>query len=98
MLSIQKKPNYFERVIRLDNGSFALVRFEIVEVDGVLKARAVCGKILGETIEQKIYSLPSHVDSFSIIPLKKSLTFYNELISNDLSFTTVQCTRAPNFA
>ena len=105
MLSIQKQPvcagrqKYFEKMVRLPNGSLAMVVFEIVEINGVLKARAVCGKIVGqETAEEKIYALPTHVESLPIIPLKEPLFSYSFLAQKDLSFFSSQITRAPNFA
>lgn len=99
MLSLQKQPRYFEKMVRLPNGSLAMVVFEIVEVNGSLKARAVCGKLVGqENTEQKIYALPTHIESIAIIPLKQPLFSYNFLAQKDLSFFSSQITRAPNFA
>lgn len=104
MLSIQKQlvcksgSKYFERLVNLPDGKLALVVFEIVEIDGQLKARAVCGRILENNTEEKIYALPAQIDSISIIPLKKPLFSYKYFTTKDLSFFSSQTTRAPNFA
>lgn len=99
MLSLQKQPKYFEKMVRLPNGSLAVVVFEIVEVGGSLKARAVCGKLVGEeNTEEKIYALPTHIENIPIIPLLHPLFSYNFLTQRDLSFFSSQVTRAPNLA
>ncbi len=99
MLSIQKQPKYLEKMVRLPNGTLAMVVFEIVEVNGRLKARAICGKLISQTTsEEKIYALPTHIESIPIIPLKQPLFSYNFLAQKDLSFFSSQITRAPNFA
>ena len=99
MLSVQKQPKYFEKMVRLPNGTLAMVVFEIVEVNGRLKARAVCGKLISQTAPiEKIYALPTHVEKIPIIPLRHPLFSYNFVIQKDLSFFFSQITRAPNFA
>lgn len=104
MLSVQKqqicvnRQKYFEKIIRLPNGFLAAVVFEIVEVEGQLKARVIQGRILEQGVaSNKIYALPTHIDNLPIIPLKRPLFSYNFLAQKDFSFFSSQNTRAPNF-
>ena len=44
MLAIQTQPKYIKRTVQLPNGSWALVVFELVEINGKITAKAVCGR------------------------------------------------------
>lgn len=100
MLSIQKQPQYLRKTMRLPNGQMALVVFELVEINGKITARAVYGKILGQnnvSSNEKIIALPVYFERQNIKPLVSPFFSYVSTIIKDLSFTTSQSTRAPNF-
>jgi len=106
MLTVQKqpicagRPKYFEKIVTLPDGRTALVVFEIVEKNGSLTAKVVCGKILesANILEQQtILALPAYYETENIIPIKSPFYAYIPTFLKDLSFTTCQVTRAPNF-
>jgi len=101
MLSIQTQPKYIKRAVQLPNGSWALVVFELIEVNGKVTAKAVCGKILGESsvsCEEVILSLPAHIDIETVEPIVSPFFSKIENILKDLSFVVSQPSRAPNLA
>lgn len=98
MLSIQKQPQYIRKTMRLPNGSYALVVFELLEINGKTIAKAVYGKILEAKISQsEILALPVYFERQSVKPLASPFFSFIPTILKDLSFITVQSTRAPNF-
>ncbi len=99
MLSIQKQPKYLRKTVRLPNGSFALVVFELQEINGKTIARAVYGKILGQAAVRKEenLALPVYFERQTIKPLVSPFFSYVSTVLKDLSFITSQSTRAPNF-
>jgi len=99
MLSVQKQPKYLKKRIQLPNGSWALVVFELVEVNGKTIAKAVYGELLEQKVEAKetILSLPVYFEKQSVTPVVSPFFSYVSSLLKDLSFTTSQSTRAPNF-
>jgi len=99
MLAIQTQPKYIKRTVQLPNGSWALVVFELVEINGKITAKAVCGKILGQSAncEEVILALPAHFETETIIPVVSPFFAKIETILKDLAFITCQPTRAPSF-
>jgi hypothetical protein len=98
MLAIQTQPKYIQKTVQLPNGSWVLVVFELVEINGKITAKAVCGKILGQSLncEEVILALPSHFESETIRPILSPFFSKIETILKDLSFVISQPSRAPN--
>ena len=112
MLAIQTqpvcagRPKYIKRAVQLPNGAWALVVFELVEINGKITAKAVCGKLLsekpadaksfGET-KEKILSLPIYFESENIAPVVSPFFARIENLLKDLSFVISQQPRAPSF-
>lgn len=98
MLAIQKQPKYIQKAVELPNGAWALVVFELVEINGKIIARAVSGKILegAKAEKEEILCLPCIKTPVEFIPLQS--TFYNlqSTFSHDFSFIMSQPTRAPS--
>ena len=108
MLALQKQSKFIKKTITLPNGSLAVVVFELIEINGKITARAVCGKLIEETTKNgvpsrgKIYSqeeilaLPVYFDIETIEPVVSP--FFANILSlvKDLSFVVAQPTRAPN--
>ena len=99
MLALQKQSKYIQRTIKLPNGTLALVVFELVEINGKITAKAVCGKILGrETVScEEILAFPIYFESQSVKPIISTFFGKVEDILKDLSFVISQPSRAPNF-
>ena len=98
MLAIQTQPKYIQKTVQLPNGSWALVVFELVEINGKITAKAVCGKIIGESAncEEVILALPAHFEIDTIAPVVSPFFAKVENILKDLSFIVSQPSRAPN--
>ena len=98
MLAIQTQPKYVKKTVQLPNGSWALVVFELVEVNGKVTAKAICGKILGNTSVKcdEVIALPIYFESESVPPVVSPFFTKVESILKDLSFVVSQPSRAPN--
>jgi len=99
MLSIQKQSKYIEKEIQLPNGSWVLVVFQLVEINGKTIARAVSGKIIEKpaTLEkEEILALPVYFDRRTVEPVVSPFFSEIETILKDLSFVVTQPARAPN--
>ena len=98
MLAIQKQPNYIRKTVQLPNGAWALVTFELVEINGKLIARAIAGQILPEIKEEKkVLCLPCIKSPTEFLPVK---LFTSEILHSslkDYSFIISQPTRAPAY-
>jgi len=102
MLSLQKRSNFIKKTIQLPNGSWAVVVFELIEVNGKTVAKAICGKLIQETYsetfsQEEVLTLPVYFDRETFKPLVSP--FFADVVSviKDLSFITSQPARAPNF-
>ncbi len=99
MLALQKQSKFIKKTITLPNGSLALVVFELIEINGKITARAVCGKLIEEnTISQgEILALPVYFDIETVKPIVSP--FFADILGlvKDLSFVISQPSRAPNF-
>jgi len=98
MLSLQKRSKFIKKTIQLPNGSFALVVFELLEINGKIIAKAVCGKILEENIisQEEVLALPVYFERETFKPIVSP--FFADAINllKDLSFVISQPVRAPN--
>jgi len=98
MLSLQKQSKFIRKTIQLPNGAWAYVVFELIEVNGKITAKAVCGKLIEESVisQEEILALPVYFDKETIEPVASP--FFADVLNliKDLSFTTCQSTRAPN--
>ena len=99
MLSLQKQSKFIKKAIQLPNGSWALVVFELIEVNGKIVAKAVCGKLIQENVitQDEILALPVYFEKETFKPIVSP--FFAEVVTllKDLSFIVSQPTRAPNF-
>ena len=99
MLSLQKQQKFIKKTIQLPNGSWALVVFELLEVNGKIVAKAVCGKIIEENIisQEEILALPVYFEKQNFLPITSP--FFADVFNliKDLSFVTSQPARAPNY-
>lgn len=99
MLSLQKQSKFIKKTIQLPNGSWALVVFELFEVNGKITAKAVCGKLIEENAfsQEEVLALPVYFERQNFIPIISP--FFAEVASiiKDFSFVTSQPARAPNF-
>ncbi|MFA5652171.1 MAG: hypothetical protein WC933_02300 [Candidatus Paceibacterota bacterium] len=100
VLALQKQSKFIKKTIQLPNGSWALVVFELVEINGKITAKAVCGKILGQENSvacEEILALPVYFETETIEPVASP--FFADVINlvKDLSFVISQPSRAPNF-
>lgn len=101
MLALQKQPKYIQKTVQLPNGAWALVIFELIEVNGKITAKAVCGKILGNSnpIENsEVLALPVYFERESIEPVVSP--FFSEIkeVLKDLAFIVSQPIRAPSIS
>ena len=109
MLSLQKQPacrailgagrsKFIKKTIQLPNGSWALVVFELIEVNGKITAKAICGKLIGENIpaQEELIALPVNFEKENFLPI--SSPFFADVLNvvKDLLFVVAQPTRAPN--
>ena len=98
MLSLQKQSKFIKKTIQLPNGSWAYVVFELIEINGKITAKAVCGKLIQEniTVQEEILALPVYFETETFKPIVSP--FFADIFNvvKDLSFTTCQNTRAPN--
>jgi hypothetical protein len=98
MLAIQKSNKYIQKAVQLPNGAWALVTFELVELNGKIIARAVAGQLIPEAKEEKeILYLPCIKSPKEFIPVR---LFTSEILHSflkDFSFIVSQPTRAPSF-
>jgi len=99
MLAIQKQQKFIKKTIQLPNGSWALVVFELLEVNGKIVAKAVCGKIIEENIisQEEILALPVYFEKQNFLPITSPFFADIQELIKDLSFVTSQPTRAPSF-
>ena len=99
MLAIQKQSKFIKKTIQLPNGSWALVVFELLEVNGKIVAKAVCGKIIEDNIisQEEIIALPVYFEKQNFLPITSP--FFADVLNliKDLSFVISQPSRAPNF-
>jgi hypothetical protein len=99
VLALQKQSKFIKKTITLPNGSLALVVFELVEINGKITAKAVCGKLIEENIisQEEILALPVYVEIETIEPIVSP--FFADILNlvKDLSFVISQPSRAPNF-
>jgi hypothetical protein len=99
MLSLQKQSKFIKKTITLPNGSLALVVFELVEINGKIVAKAVCGKLIEENVitQEEVLALPIYFETETFKPIASP--FFADVLSlvKDLSFVVAQPTRAPNF-
>ena len=98
MLSLQKQSKYIKKQIRLPDGTLALVVFELIEFNGKIVAKAVCGKLIEENIvtQEEVLALPVYFDIETFKPIVSP--FFADTISliKDLSFVISQPARGPN--
>ena len=99
MLALQTQPKYIRKAVQLPNGSWALVVFELVEVNGKIIAKAISGKILGEECfdQEVVLALPAYFERESVEPVVSPFFTEVQNILKDLSFVISQPARAPNF-
>jgi hypothetical protein len=99
MLALQKQSKFIKKTITLLNGSLALVVFELIEINGKITAKAICGKLIEENIisQEEILALPVYFERENFIPIVSPFFADVESILKDLSFVVAQPTRAPNF-
>jgi len=99
MLSLQKQQKFIKKTIQLPNGSWALVVFELLEVNGKIVAKAVCGKIIDENIisQEEILALPVYFEKQNFLPITSPFFADIQELIKDLSFVISQPPRAPNF-
>jgi len=98
MLAIQKQSKFIKKTIQLPNGSWALVVFELVEVNGKTIAKAVYGKIIEENIisQEEIIALPVYFEKQNFLPITSPFFADVQNLIKDLSFVISQPSRAPN--
>jgi hypothetical protein len=98
MLSLQKQSKFIKKAIQLPNGSWVLVVFELVEVNGKTVAKAVYGKLIEKDIpaQEEVIALPIIFVKENFIPITSP--FFADTLSliKDLSFVVSQPSRAPN--
>lgn len=98
MLALQKQSKFIKKTIQLPNGSWALVVFELIELNGKIVAKAICGKLIEENIvtQEEVLALPVYFEIETFKPIVSP--FFADVLKlvKDLSFTTCQHTRAPN--
>ena len=98
MLAIQKQPNYLKKAVQLPNGAWALVTFELVELNGKIIARAVAGQILPDIKEEKeVLCLPCIKSPAEFVPVRFFTSEVLHSFLKDFSFIMSQPTRAPSF-
>jgi hypothetical protein len=99
MLAVQKQSKFIEKAVKLPNGAWALVVFELVEENGHIIARAVSGKILNEKIVKKeTLCLPCVKSPVEFLPIKSIFSEFVSTFSKDFSFVMSQPTRAPSLS
>ncbi len=93
-------PKYIQKTVQLPNGSWALVVFELIEINGKITAKAVCGKLLNNTVveAEEILALPLYKSPEEFVPFQYSKFDIQYSLPRDLAFITSQPTRAPNLA
>ena len=97
MLALKKQPNYVEKIMQLPNGLWAVVVFELVQVNGKVIAKAVSGKVIPQNTQEEVLALPT-LSVKEIIAINESPYFVDVAsILKDLSFITSQPTRGPAF-
>jgi len=99
VLAIQKQSKFIKRTIQLPNGSWALVVFELIEINGKVVAKAVFGKLIEENAitQEEVLALPVYFERETFKPIV-SPYFADDLnLLKDLSFVMSQPARAPNF-
>ena len=98
MLAIQKQPKYIRKQIRLPDGTLALVVFELVELNGKIVAKAVCGKLIEENIitQEEVLALPVYFERETFKPIISPFFANTINLIKDLSFVISQPTRGPN--
>ena len=99
MLSLQKQSKFIKKTIQLPNGSWAYVVFELIEVNGKIIAKAVCGKLIEENVitQEKVLALPVYFETETFKPIVSPFFADTIKLLKDLSFVTSQPARAPNF-
>jgi hypothetical protein len=99
MLALQTQQKYIRKAVQLPNGSWALVVFELVEINGKIIAKAISGKIVGEKCfdEEVILALPAYFERENIEPVVSPFFSEVQKILKDLSFVVSQPARAPTF-
>ncbi len=98
MLSLQTQPKHIQKAVQLPNGSWALVTFELVEINGKLIARAVAGKLLPNIKEEnEVLCLPCIKSPVEFIPVRFFTSEVLHSFLKDFSFITSQPTRAPSY-
>ena len=108
MLSVQTRPKYIRKNVQLPNGSWALVVFELVQVNGKITAKAVYGEILGQSRcdgrgsdqsvgEKRILALPVYFERQAIKPVVSPFFAEIKTLIRDFAFVISQPTRAPGF-
>ncbi len=99
MLSLQKQPKFIKKAIQLPNGTWALVVFELLEINGKTIAKAVYGKLIQEnvTTQEEVLSLPIYFEIETFKPIVSPFFAEIERLLKDLSFITSQPARAPTF-
>ena len=107
MLALQTQPKYIRKAVQLPNGSWALVVFELVEINGKIIAKAISGKIIacseqsrgGEKCfdQEVVLALPAYFERESIEPVVSPFFAEVQNILKDLSFVVSQPARAPTF-
>lgn len=98
MLAIQKQSKFIQKKIQLPNGSWALVVFELREVNGKITAKAVSGQLLETPIAaEEILALPIYIEKQNIAPIISPYFSEIQSLVKDFSFVLSQPTRAPAF-
>ena len=99
MLSLQKQQKYIKRQVTLPDGSLALVVFELIEVNGKIVAKAICGKLIQESCvsQEEVLALPVYFETETFKPIVSP--FFADIFNvvKDLSFVVTQPTRAPSY-
>lgn len=100
MLALQKQLKFIKKIIKLPNGEFADVVFELIEVNGKIIAKAVSGKIIEAqsiVVKEEVLCLTGCSENTSFKPVASPFFENIEIILKDLSFITSQPARAPSF-
>lgn len=99
MLAIEKRNKFIQKAVKMPNGEWAMVVFELIERDGRIIAKAIRAEAIKQTTtsEDEKCLLPGIVSPTEFIPVKSIFTDFVSIFTKDFSFTSCQVTRAPNF-
>lgn len=86
-------------MVKLPNGMWAYVVFELIEINGKIVAKAVGGKIIeqkSEISKEEVLALPICCETENIKPIISPFFVEIKNIVKDLSFIVSQPARAPS--